>query len=95
MLAQRLVRRVCTVCRRSVSITEDIRALFASENIEVDELYEATGCEHCNHRGYSGRTGLFELIIADDALKDLVKTEEPQSGGVGAEAVGTGSPRTA
>ena len=75
MLAQRLVRRVCTVCRRSVPITEDVRALFASENIEVDELYEATGCEHCNHTGYSGRTGLFELIIADDALKDLVKTE--------------------
>jgi type IV pilus assembly protein PilB len=75
MLAQRLVRRVCTQCRKATAVSDDMRSVFDSEGIAVDHIYEATGCEACNQTGYAGRTGLFELIIADDALKDLVKAD--------------------
>ena len=75
MLAQRLVRKVCIHCRRLGVVTDDLKAAFEAEDIVLQEFYESAGCEHCNGTGYAGRTGLFELIIADDALKDLVKAD--------------------
>ncbi len=54
-LAQRLVRRLCTACRR-----------------EVADGFEAVGCAACNHTGYTGRTGVFELLVADDAVRAAI-----------------------
>lgn len=60
VLAQRLVRRLCQHCRRAEVLPDG------------SNVYHAVGCEHCNHVGYSGRTGIHELFVVDDAIRRLI-----------------------
>ncbi|WP_225410655.1 type II secretion system ATPase GspE [Stigmatella hybrida] len=78
ILAQRLVRRVCPDCRVPTS-TDDVelkelahtRASF-KERYGVDRIYKATGCPNCNRTGYRGRTGIYEFLLVDDDVRQLV-----------------------
>jgi general secretion pathway protein E len=77
ILAQRLVRRVCPDCRVQYSPTEEevkelgmSRAQF-KERYGVERIYKATGCPSCNQNGYRGRTGIYELLLVDDAVRQL------------------------
>ena len=74
ILAQRLVRRVCASCREETKFTDD--ALFElgmeAKQIEGKKVYRGRGCDVCNNTGYKGRVGLFELMIMNDALRDMV-----------------------
>lgn len=72
--AQRLVRRVCTNCKTDY---EPTREQLMELNITPDQLkgrrfYYGEGCEKCNNLGFKGRTGLFELMIMNDDLRDMV-----------------------
>ena len=69
VMAQRLVRRLCPHCKRPVEA--DAR-LCASLGVESATIYEATGCEKCHHTGYQGRLGLYELIVMDNTLRQLI-----------------------
>lgn len=73
MLAQRLVRRLCTRCRRPVVVDEELRARVEARPGEPVAVYQAVGCGACNQTGYEGRVGIYELIEVDDELADLVK----------------------
>ena len=75
MVAQRLVRTLCTSCRRPVTPDELGHRLLSEAEVSEATLFEAVGCDDCHGTGYVGRTGIFELIEADDELKDLVKAE--------------------
>jgi general secretion pathway protein E len=72
VLAQRLVRVLCTECREAYNASPvDCAAL----GIEVDEtrtLYRASGCASCNQLGYRGRTGIYELIEINDAMRTMI-----------------------
>jgi general secretion pathway protein E len=72
VLAQRLVRMLCTECREPYKASPvDCAAL----GIEVDEtrtLYRANGCASCNQLGYRGRTGIYELIEINDAMRAMI-----------------------
>jgi general secretion pathway protein E len=72
VLAQRLVRVLCTECREPYKASPvDCAAL----GIEVDEtrtLYRASGCASCNQLGYRGRTGIYELIEINDAMRAMI-----------------------
>jgi len=72
VLAQRLVRMLCTECREPYTASPvDCAAL----GIEVDEtrtLYRANGCSSCNQLGYRGRTGIYELIEINDAMRAMI-----------------------
>jgi general secretion pathway protein E len=74
ILAQRLVRNVCNVCREVYIPDEE-----SLENIDITpdmaagkKIYKGKGCQHCLNTGYKGRTGIFELMILDDAIKGLI-----------------------
>jgi len=72
--AQRLVRRVCTNCKTEY---EPTREQLMELNITPDQLkgrkfYYGEGCDKCNNLGFKGRTGLFELMIMNDDLRDMV-----------------------
>jgi type IV pilus assembly protein PilB len=74
ILAQRLVRRICTKCREE---TEPPLDMLADLGISPDQVgdrkfYKGKGCDRCNNTGYKGRVGLFELMIMNDELRDLV-----------------------
>ena len=72
--AQRLVRKACGRCARPVVPPPRIReqlALLAPERVG-DRFVEAPGCDACRHTGYSGRTGIYELVPVSGELQDLI-----------------------
>ncbi|OIP75449.1 MAG: hypothetical protein AUK07_01405 [Parcubacteria group bacterium CG2_30_36_21] len=84
-LSQRLVRVLCPFCKRRVKasakarkfILETIEQMpaFSRKKIKVPEplyIFEAKGCKKCNFKGYSGRTGIFELIEMTDKLAEII-----------------------
>jgi general secretion pathway protein E len=76
VVAQRLIRTLCSECRAPYHADEAERALF---DIPADEklvLYHAKGCSECNGTGYKGRHGIYEIIEIDEQLKTLIHNEE-------------------
>jgi len=69
-LAQRLVRRLCPECRAPYEPDAAERTIFGRDVPE--RLYRAVGCGACNFTGFRGRTGIYELMTADDDLRKLV-----------------------
>jgi type IV pilus assembly protein PilB len=74
ILAQRLVRRVCTQCREEVEVTDDalLDLGLNREELNGKKFYHGRGCDVCNNTGYKGRVGLFELMIMNDELREMV-----------------------
>ena len=72
VLAQRLVRKLCPACKAPAEPDAGERALFVKPAPE--RIYRAVGCAACNFTGYKGRTGIYELLVADDELRRLVYT---------------------
>lgn len=74
VVAQRLVRVLCPNCRRVHPLTkkECHRLELDVHRYHYHEIYEPNGCEQCNHTGYKGRTGIYELIPLDDELRVMI-----------------------
>jgi type IV pilus assembly protein PilB len=74
ILAQRLVRRVCAKCREEIRVSSDL--LFElgldREQIEGQKFFRGAGCDGCNNTGYKGRVGLFELMVLNDKVRDMI-----------------------
>jgi type IV pilus assembly protein PilB len=74
ILAQRLVRKICKDCREewtpSLDVLTDLE--LTQDDIADRPLYKGRGCDKCNSTGYKGRVGLFELLIMNDELRDMV-----------------------
>ena len=71
LLAQRLVRRLCTECKRPHDPSEpDLAEL--GERYGGERLYAPGGCAACNNSGYVGRTGIYELLVIDEEAKSLI-----------------------
>jgi type IV pilus assembly protein PilB len=74
VLAQRLVRRVCTSCRAPFEPDETLMRQLGAEATVVkgQPFYAGAGCPACHHTGYKGRLGIFEFLPMTDALRELV-----------------------
>jgi type IV pilus assembly protein PilB len=74
ILAQRLVRRICTQCREPIVPTDDmlLELLITREEVAGRSFFRGKGCEACNNTGYKGRAGLFELMLLNDRLRDMI-----------------------
>ena len=75
IMAQRLVRVICAHCKLAVPAGEDLRGLFAASGYSLPaggNLYRGAGCAQCIETGYRGRSGIFELLILDDEIKELI-----------------------
>ena len=73
VLAQRLIRTLCTQCRAPVEPTpEELAALHIRADQLHTPLMRAVGCEACQGIGYKGRTGLYELLVITEAVRSLV-----------------------
>lgn len=77
VLAQRLVRTICTSCKEPYKPADDE---FEMLGIDVDpskvDLVHGAGCENCNHTGYSGRLGVYELLQTSDELRQMIMEGE-------------------
>lgn len=74
ILAQRLVRRVCTKCREEIRVSADLLFELGMERDQLGDrkFFRGAGCDACNNTGYKGRVGLFELMVLNDVIRDMV-----------------------
>jgi type IV pilus assembly protein PilB len=74
IVAQRLVRRICTKCKEEFVPSEEhlMELSLRTADIQGRTLYRGRGCENCTKSGYKGRMAIFEIMLMDDELRDLV-----------------------
>ncbi len=72
VLAQRLVRELCMDCRRPYRATPAECELLGLPTDDPPVLFAPAGCDKCRSLGYSGRTGIFELIPINDTLREMI-----------------------
>jgi type IV pilus assembly protein PilB len=72
VLAQRLVRKVCQHCKSEVEPTEDMREFLQLQGFGSEKIWKGIGCDRCRQTGYSGRLGIYELMVMDDAMRDII-----------------------
>ncbi len=77
VLAQRLVRKICTNCRTEYRPTPEVAMELGMTPAEAatKKFFHGKGCQKCNNTGYKGRLGIYELLIMNDALRELVIAE--------------------
>ena len=74
ILAQRLVRKICTLCKEEVIPTADLLAdlEMTSDQLAGRKLFRGKGCDKCNRTGYKGRLGIYELMLMNDEMRDMI-----------------------
>lgn len=72
VIAQRLVRRICPSCKTPAEKTEKSKLNFPAET-QSEPIYRGAGCADCRETGYFGRVGLFEQMIINESLRELVQ----------------------
>jgi type IV pilus assembly protein PilB len=74
ILAQRLVRKICVDCRSEFEPSQEIlmELNLRPEDAKGKKFFYGKGCDRCNNTGHKGRTGIHELIVMNDELRDLI-----------------------
>lgn len=72
VLAQRLVRKICPHCKQQVEPSEEMREFLQLQGFSSEKIWKGVGCDHCRKTGYSGRLGIYEMMVMDDAMRDIV-----------------------
>ncbi len=80
VLAQRLVRRICPKCRQLYDVPEQMRIYIERTGTDPSGLYHGIGCEHCRGSGYAGRVGIYEVLVMDDAFRNMVNKDPSVAG---------------
>lgn len=79
ILAQRLIRKICTSCRTTYEPNEHVLATIGLgiHDIGDKNFYYGKGCEECNHTGYKGRKGIYELLKISDPIREMINERAP------------------
>jgi type IV pilus assembly protein PilB len=74
ILAQRLVRKICIHCKTPYEPNRDqlMELNLRPEELKGRKFFYGEGCDKCNNLGFKGRSGLFELLLMNDDLRDLI-----------------------
>jgi general secretion pathway protein E len=75
VLAQRLVRTLCPHCREPHQPTEQEKILLGIAPQDETTIFRPKGCEECNYSGYRGRTGIHELLLVDESVREAIHSE--------------------
>lgn len=75
ILAQRLVRRICTNCKEPFTAPDNLRQYLDIGQIEPHELMHGAGCDQCRDSGYAGRLGIYELLVIDEEFRQIINTD--------------------
>ena len=70
--AQRLVRKVCPNCMTTYDPSKEVLKAWGINNKDGANFVKGKGCFNCMHTGYKGRTGIYEVLIIDEAIQDLI-----------------------
>jgi type IV pilus assembly protein PilB len=79
VLAQRLVRRICNKCKTAYEPDESILSQLGLSPYDIGDktFYFGKGCSECNHTGYKGRKGLYELLKISDPIRMMINERAP------------------
>jgi type IV pilus assembly protein PilB len=74
IVAQRLVRTICPRCKEAFQPTEEMlqELGLTPDNVSGRTFFHGTGCDYCRGTGYSGRVAIFEIMLLDDELRDMI-----------------------
>jgi type II secretory ATPase GspE/PulE/Tfp pilus assembly ATPase PilB-like protein/FixJ family two-component response regulator len=73
IIAQRLVRRICPACRTEVAVDRKLQQRLGTAFMREDlRTFKGSGCAKCHGSGYSRRIGLYEVLLADEVLRDRI-----------------------
>ncbi|MDB5297397.1 MAG: pilB [Phycisphaerales bacterium] len=72
ILAQRLVRKICPGCKEEFKPTDEMKEFLVMQGFGEVTTYKGKGCDRCRRTGYTGRLGIYELMVMDDAMRDIV-----------------------
>jgi len=74
IVAQRLVRTICQHCKEEYTPTEDMlmELNLTPDDVKGKKFYRGTGCEYCRSTSYSGRIGIYEIMMVDDDIRELI-----------------------
>lgn len=72
ILAQRLIRKVCSFCTHEYQLNDDELAIFAEYSFKTKSGMKGAGCDKCNGTGYLGRTVIGEILIINDEIRELI-----------------------
>jgi len=72
VLAQRLVRKVCQHCRQLVKPSVEMAEFLQLQGFRENEIWKGVGCDKCRKTGFSGRLGIYEMMVIDDQLRDMI-----------------------
>ncbi|MFC1496320.1 GspE/PulE family protein [Candidatus Margulisiibacteriota bacterium] len=73
IIAQRLVRTICSNCKIAQPIDPHVKDKFEIfKDMDVKELYKGKGCKHCHESGLKGRLGIFETLILNNEIREMV-----------------------
>ncbi|MCD8039776.1 MAG: Flp pilus assembly complex ATPase component TadA [Lachnospiraceae bacterium] len=76
VIAQRLVRRLCPICKKPRPATEEEKAFMGADTAEDITIYEPCGCAKCDNTGYKGRIGVYEIMKMTPALKKIISKRQ-------------------
>ena len=71
-LAQRLIRQVCPDCKEPYAPPKELLAQWGLEDAEPKNFQKGRGCYHCMQSGYKGRTGIFEVLVIDEMVQEMI-----------------------
>ena len=71
-IGQRLVRVICPDCKARIEPDKEILKEFGIHNVNNVKIYKGSGCETCKFTGYKGRTAIYEFLIMNDEIREMV-----------------------
>jgi type IV pilus assembly protein PilB len=71
-IAQRLVRMVCPYCKKPYQPPQPALEFWGIDDVENAKFLQGNGCFNCMDKGYKGRTGIFEVLIIDEMVQDMI-----------------------
>ena len=81
IIAQRLVRRICTNCIHRIDPTDEMKAVIKlkiGREVTISDFFTGEGCSECDSSGYKGRVGIYEMIEITKEIKDLIIKNVPE-----------------
>jgi len=72
VLAQRLCRKICSHCKEEFEPSADMKEFLSLQGFTSDKTFRGKGCDRCRKTGYAGRLGIYELMVMDDSLRDVI-----------------------
>jgi len=72
ILAQRLVRKICTNCKEPFELPDKIKTHIEQAGIDPSQVHHGAGCDKCRGSGYVGRLGIYEMLVVDDEFRSMI-----------------------